>query len=187
MWKTCYHKKKFSKEKALRSDKKRGTWETRKLTKIPRLFFCKQERSFSLTSRSQMWQGKVVKPKKFKNHQTEWGTHSNVLILSVLARVYYTEGGAIFSTIGIIGMERIDGFSLMKCVSRSERDYGCSIFRGAFIFCDLTEENNSEWIVKRLWIRNNKTNIEFWFRIIWEIMQTLKDVKRSASAFCLGE
>ena len=39
MWKTCYHKKKFSKEKALRSDKKRGTWETRKLTKIPRPFF----------------------------------------------------------------------------------------------------------------------------------------------------
>lgn len=68
MWRTCYHKKKnkknkFTKEKALRSEKKRGTRETRKLTKISRLSFCKQERSFSLASRCQMCQRKVVNTK----------------------------------------------------------------------------------------------------------------------------
>lgn len=68
MWRTCYHKKKnkknkFTKEKALRSEKKRGTRETRKLKNISRLFFCKQERSFSLASRCQMCQRKVVNTK----------------------------------------------------------------------------------------------------------------------------
>ena len=95
----------------------------------------------------------------------------------MLARFYYTQGGAICFTNGIIGMERIDGFLWWNLSPWSERDYGCGILPGAFIFFSNTEENNSEWIVKQLWIRNNKTNIKFWFRIIWKIMQTLKVVK----------
>ena len=86
-------------------------------------------------------------------------------------------GGAICFTNGIIGMERIDGFLWWNLSPWSERDYGCGILPGAFIFFSNTEENNSEWIVKQLWIRNNKTNIKFWFRIIWKIMQTLMVVK----------
>lgn len=122
MWRTCYHKKKnkknkFTKEKALRSEKKRGTRETRKLTNISRLFFCKQERSFSLASRCQMCQRKVVNTKNSRIIKLNEGPTQNLLILQVLARVYYTQGGAICSTNGIIGIERIDGFSLMKFVS----------------------------------------------------------------------
>ena len=67
MWRTCYHKKKQEKQiyqgKGIKVRKEKRHPRNPQLTKISILFFCKQERSFSLASRCQMCQRKVVNTK----------------------------------------------------------------------------------------------------------------------------
>ena len=74
-------KNKFTKEKALRSEKKRGTRETHKLNKNIKTFFLQAREIILSCIKVSNVPEESRKQKKFKNHQTEWRTHSNLLIL----------------------------------------------------------------------------------------------------------